>query len=90
MFFPADRKARSSFTRLFAFGILKPDLPGLHTGHRRLLSGVLSWIGMRGFKAIFSSAQGIEAEIPETLPQVKSRNWSGKPGFLRQQKMRPN
>jgi hypothetical protein len=22
-------------------------------------------------------AQGIEAEIPETLPQVKSRNWSG-------------
>ncbi|MDR0641776.1 MAG: hypothetical protein LBG07_04865, partial [Treponema sp.] len=25
----------------------------------------------------FLAAQGIEAEIPETLPQVKSRNWSG-------------
>jgi hypothetical protein len=29
----------------------------------------------------FLAAQGIETEIPETLPQVKSRNWSEKPGF---------
>ncbi|MDR0642966.1 MAG: hypothetical protein LBG07_10960 [Treponema sp.] len=27
------------------------------------------------------AAQGIETEIPEALPQVKLRNWSGKPGF---------
>jgi hypothetical protein len=26
------------------------------------------------------NAQGIEAEIPEALPAVKLRNWSGKPG----------
>jgi hypothetical protein len=34
-------------------------------------------------KAPAPDAQGIEAEIPQTLPQVKSRNWSGKPGFRR-------
>jgi hypothetical protein len=27
-----------------------------------------------------ANAQGIEAEIPQVLPQVKPRNWSGKPG----------
>ena len=32
------------------------------------------------------TAQGIEAEIPQTLLQVKSRNWSGKPGFRHSRK----
>jgi hypothetical protein len=37
------------------------------SGLRRVLSGVLSWIVLCGFRAILSSAQGIEAEIPEEL-----------------------
>jgi hypothetical protein len=30
-----------------------------------------------------ANAQGIEAEIPQALPPVKPRNWSGKPGPAR-------
>jgi hypothetical protein len=36
-----------------------------------------------GKKGSCGNAQGIEAEIPQALPQVKPRNWSGKPGFRR-------
>jgi hypothetical protein len=44
----------------------------------------------QGEKAAAGNAQGIEAEIPQVLPQVKPRNWSGKPGFWREApKMRP-
>jgi hypothetical protein len=38
----------------------------------------LSW---KGKKILAENAQGIEAEIPQALPQVKPRNWSGKPGL---------
>jgi transposase len=36
-----------------------------------------------GEKTPPGNAQGIEAEIPQALPQVKPRNWSGKPGQAR-------
>jgi hypothetical protein len=34
-------------------------------------------------KAPAGTSQEITAEIPQALPQVKPRNWNGKPGFQR-------
>jgi hypothetical protein len=49
---------------------------------RRTLCGAF-FVVIPGESVSRANAQGIEAEIPQALPAVKSRNWSGKPGFRR-------
>jgi hypothetical protein len=36
-----------------------------------------------GIRTSAGNAQGIGVEIPQTLPEVKLRNWNGKPGPAR-------
>jgi hypothetical protein len=57
-------------------GLRLPPRRGFHKAERREYRAAPE--GRR------TAAQGIEAEIPQTLPEGTSRNWSGKPGPARE------